>query len=319
MTAGLSVIVPVFGRVEPLDLVYKEYAPTLRRLGEAVEFLFLLPPESAALGQVLEPLRQQGEPIRILRLAQPAGAAKLTSAGATHAIHDRLLVLPAYRRVLPGALPALIARLDAGADAVFAARPIEGERLSSRLHRRLFHFFARPVSKGMFHDLGSGVGAMRRDALLATPAYGDFFQFIPALMMREGFVVTEVPTPRHPADVGPSVHGLGMYLRSVVDLLGMFFLSRFTERPLRFFGLVGLLLAVPGLITLVVLLIQRIDGVGIANRPALLLGTLLLALGVQAIALGLVAEIIVHLSAPARRSYRLARETETDAAAREHE
>jgi hypothetical protein len=66
-------------------------------------------------------------------------------------------------------------------------------------------------------------------------------------------------------------------------------------------------LAVPGAITLVVLLIQRLEGVGIANRPALLLGTLLLVLGVQAIALGLVAEIIVYLSASTRRSYRLAR------------
>lgn len=317
MTAGLSVIIPVYGRVEPLDLVYKEYGPTLRQLVSSVEFLFLLPPESAALGQVLEPLRLQGEPIRILRLAQPAGAARLTRAGATHAKHERLLVLPAYRRVVADALPGLIARLDAGADAVFAARPIAGERLATRLHRRLFHFLARPVSKGMFEDLGSGVGALRRDALLATPAYGDFFQFIPALMMREGFVVAESPAQRHPSDVGRSIHGPGKYLQSMVDLLGMFFLSRFTERPLRFFGLVGLLLAVPGLITLVVLLIQRIDGVGIANRPALLLGTLLLALGVQAIALGLVAEIIVHLSAPTRRSYRLARDTEASSADQE--
>jgi dolichol-phosphate mannosyltransferase len=312
MSGGLSVIVPVFGRMEPLDALYQEYAPALRDLEEPVEFLFVLQPENAARGAVLEPLRQQGEPIRILRLAQPAGAAQLTKAGATHARFDRLLVLPAYRRVVPESLSGLLARLDAGADAAFAMRPATGESLSRRLHRWLFHRLARPVSKGMFTDLGSGVGALRREALLATPAYGDFFRFIPALMMREGFQVTEVATPRHPADTGRLFHTPGVYLRSVVDLLGMFFLARFTERPLRFFGLVGLLLAVPGLVILVVLLVERLNGVGIANRPALLVGTLLLALGIQAIALGLVAEIIVHLSAPTRRSYRLARDPGTD-------
>ena len=67
-----------------------------------------------------------------------------------------------------------------------------------------------------------------------------------------------------------------------------------------------------GTILLAILLVQRIGGVGIANRPALLLGTLFLALGIQSIALGLVAEIIVHLSAPTRRPYRLARSDSAD-------
>lgn len=306
--SGLSVIVPVHGRHEPLDRVYTEYAPLLLGQGEQLEFLFVLPPEGGDLAAPLEALRAAGAPVRILRLAQPAGFARLTRAGATHATHDRLLLLMPYRRIEAPGLAALLARLDAGADAAFAARTPDGERLAARLHRRLFHSLAGPISKGQFHDLGSGVGAVRREALLATPAYGDFFRYLPALMMREGFQVVEVPATRHPADVRAPVYGPAMYFGGLIDLLGMFFLARFTERPLRFFGLLGLLLAIPGGILLVVLLVQRLDGVGIANRPALLLGTLLLALGVQAIALGLVAEIIVHLSAPTRHSYRLARD-----------
>lgn len=308
--SGLSVIVPVHGRRESLERVYEEYAPVLLAGGGPVEFVFVFPPDGAAEAAPLERLRQAGAPIRILQLAQPAGLARLTRAGATHAEHDRLLLLLPYRRVEAAGLPALLARLDAGADGAFAARTPDGERSAARLHRGLFHLLARPVSKGRFHDLGSGVGAVRREALLATPAYGDYFRYLPALMMREGFAVVEVPAARHPADVRPPVYTPAVYYRSVVDLLGMFFLVRFTERPLRFFGLVGLVLAVPGAILLAVLLVQRLEGVGIANRPALLLGTLLLALGVQAIALGLVAEIIVHLNAPTRRSYRLARDDE---------
>jgi len=127
------------------------------------------------------------------------------------------------------------------------------------------------------------------------------------LMQREGFEVVELPAQQHPGDVGVRFYGPAAYLRAAVDLLGSYFLARFTERPLRFFGLIGLLLGGIGAILLVILLVQRIGGVGIANRPALLLGTLFLALGIQSIALGLVAEIIVHLSAPTRRPYRLAR------------
>lgn len=307
MTGALSVVVPVSGRADPLDQLYREFAAALAGFAGQVEYLFVFRPEDATKAAALDVLRAAGEPIRVLRLAQPAGLAALARAGATHAHHDTLLLLPPHRRVEEAVLPELVTKVRSGADAAFAARSPERERLSQRIHRRLFHFFARPITRGALRDLGSGVGAVRRDALLATPAYGDFFRFLPALMVREGFQVVEVPAVRHAADARPGLYPIGTYLRNAVDLLGMLFLARFTERPLRFFGLVGVTLAVPGAVTLVVLLVQRLDGAGIANRPALLLGTLLLVLGVQAIALGLVAEIIVYLSAATRRSYRLAR------------
>jgi hypothetical protein len=98
-----------------------------------------------------------------------------------------------------------------------------------------------------------------------------------------------------------------VYVRRVIDLLGLFFLLRFTEKPLRFFGVVGSALGATGAVILAVLLVQRLAGEGIANRPLLLLGNLMVVLGVQAFALGLIGEIIVHLHAGTRRPYRLAR------------
>jgi hypothetical protein len=95
----------------------------------------------------------------------------------------------------------------------------------------------------------------------------------------------------------------------LLDIGEFFFLAKFTEKPLRFFGLVGFLFLAAGAVISVVLLIQRVEGQGIANRPALLLAVLLVALGVQLIGLGLVGEIIVHLRAPHRRAYRVRERT----------
>ena len=88
-------------------------------------------------------------------------------------------------------------------------------------------------------------------------------------------------------------------------IAAFFFLAKFTEKPLRFFGLVGSLFIAAGTALSLVLFIQRVEGQGIANRPALLLAVLFLALGVQLMGLGLVGEIIVHLRAPHRRAYRV--------------
>jgi hypothetical protein len=156
-----------------------------------------------------------------------------------------------------------------------------------------------------FHDIACGVRVIRRPVAEALPLYGDLHRFIPALALREGYRVDEVPVPQHPDDARTRVYGPGVYLRRMLDIAAFFFLAKFTEKPLRFFGLVGSVFFGLGAVTGLALLVDRIAGHGIANRPLLLLAVLLVALGVQLMGLGLVGEIIVHLRAPHRRAYRV--------------
>ena len=87
--------------------------------------------------------------------------------------------------------------------------------------------------------MACGVRLMRRPVAEALPLYGDLHRFIPALALREGYRVDEVPVPQHPGDARTRVYGPGVYLRRLLDIAAFFFLAKFTEKPLRFFGLVG--------------------------------------------------------------------------------
>ena len=91
--------------------------------------------------------------------------------------------------------------------------------------------------------------------------------------------MTEVAVPQHPGNARTRLYGPGVYVRRLLDIAAFFFLAKFTEKPLRFFGLVGSGFFLAGAITSLVLLVNRIEGQGIANRPLLLLAVLLLALG----------------------------------------
>jgi hypothetical protein len=117
--------------------------------------------------------------------------------------------------------------------------------------------------------------------------------------------VDEVDVPQHPNDARTRIYSPGVYVRRLLDIAAFFFLAKFTEKPLRFFGLVGTVFFGLGAVVSLVLLVQRLEGQGIANRPLLLLAVLLVALGVQLMGLGLVGEIIVHLRSPHRRAYRV--------------
>lgn len=300
----ISVIVPVVERADDLLAVYRAFARELEGRLEDHEFLFVFdgrftpPPE-------LVDLAAENHRIRLLRFARPFGETAALRLGIEKSRGDLLVTLPAYFQVQPEGLLRLLDAAAAGADMVVASRSPRLDSWLNRAQSRLFHSIVAGVSDQRFHDMACGVRVMRRSVAEALPLYGDLHRFIPALALREGFRVEEVSVPQHPGDARTRVYRPGVYLRRLLDIATFFFLAKFTEKPLRFFGLVGALFVGIGAALSVVLFIQRIEGQGIANRPALLLAVLFMALGVQLVGLGLVGEIIVHLRAPHRRAYRV--------------
>lgn len=303
----VSVVVPVDQRPEHLGELYEEFSKPLRDRGFAFEFLFATEPwYSDRTGEVAE-LAHRGEPVRVLEVAHPVGETGLLKLAAGECRGNVVVTLPAYRRVRAAGVLTLIDRVRDGADLAVARRWPRGDSWINRLQNRAFHALLRWLLGSRVKDVACGVRAMRRKVLIETPLYGDFVRFFPLLALREGFRVVEVPVAQHEKDAGRRVYSPGIYLRRLLDVLAVFFLLRFTEKPLRFFGLIGATASLVGGALASVLLVQRLAGQGLADRPLLLLALLLIVLGVQAIALGLIGEIVVHLHAPDARPYRLAR------------
>lgn len=302
--ALVSVIVPVVERADNLMAVYHAFARELDARPEDYEFIFIfdggLTPPSEMVA-----LARENQNVRLLRFARSFGETAALRLGIEKSRGDLVLTLPAYFQVQPEGIRLLLEAISGGADMVVASRSPRLDSWLNRLQSRAFHSILASVSDQRFHDMACGVRAMRRNVAEALPLYGDLHRFIPALALREGFRVEEVSVPQHPGDARTRLYRPGVYLRRLLDIAAFFFLAKFTEKPLRFFGLVGSLFLSAGTILSLVLFIQRVEGQGIANRPALLLAVLFLALGVQLMGLGLVGEIIVHLRAPHRRAYRV--------------
>lgn len=302
---AVSVIVPVSERPHDLVDLYRDYSRELGRFEPKHEFVFVSQPWFTKLTEPLKELAAAGESISVFQVGQAVGEAALVKLGAAQSRGDIVLTLPCYRRIVASSLPGLLAALEGGADMAVARRWPRRDSWINRLQNRAFHALLRRSGSGRIHDVACGVRAMRREVLDDIPLYGDYYRFLPLLALREGYKVEEVDCPQHPADLQPRVYSPGVYLRRLIDIFGIFFLLRFTEKPLRFFGLLGAGFSITGGVVLLVLFIERLGGQGIANRPLLLLGVLLFVLGVQAIALGLIGEIIVHLHAPRGRFYRV--------------
>ncbi len=307
---AVSVVVAVRERPEDLVELYERHAGPLRAAGYEFEFIFVAGPGYEELTEPARELSTGGARVRLLEVGQAIGAATAMKLGARYARAPVIVTLPAYRRVDPAGIPRLIQAVESGLDMAVARRWPREDSWINRFQNRVFHSLLRGLLGASLHDVASGVAALRTDVLLDLPLYGDLARFLPLLALREGYAVEEIPIEQDRADIRPRVYSPGIYLRRLLDVLALVFLLRFTEKPLRFFGLIGSALSLGGMVVLAILFVQRLGGQGIANRPLLLLGVLLLVVGFQAIALGLVGEIIVHLSAPNRSTYRLKAGTE---------
>jgi len=303
-TKLISVVVPVVERTDDLVALYRQFAAELDARREEHEFVFVFdggfePPAE------LVALSQERESLRILRFARTFGETAALRLGIEKSRGDVIVTLPAYFQVKPEGLPPLLDAMKEGVDMVVASRSPRIDSWLNRLQSSAFHAMLGGVTDRRFHDIACGVRAMTRGVATALPLYGDLHRFIPALALRGGYRVEEVSVPQHQNDARTRIYGPGVYLRRLLDVAAFFFLAKFTEKPLRFFGLVGSLSFAAGAVAGAVLLVERLNGQGIANRPLLLLAVLLVALGVQLMGLGLVGEIIVHLRAPHRRAYRV--------------
>jgi hypothetical protein len=301
----VSVVVPVIERPGSLIDLYREIGPPLEAAGISFEVIFASYPWFRGLTDPLTALAAEGEPIRVLEIGQALGETALLKAAASAAAAPIVLTVPAYPQVDPSALPALVDRVRRGADLAVAFRTPRHDSLINRIQSRILHAFVGRLAGGKLRDVACGVRAMRWSAMADVPLYGDFSRFLPLIALREGCQVEQVPAPVHPRAMKARVYSPGIYLRRLVDVLGLIFLLQFTDKPLRFFGLAGTVAAGIGSVFLVIVFLQRVAGGSIADRPLLLLGVLFFTLGIQAIALGLVGEIIVHYSVGRQRRYRI--------------
>jgi glycosyltransferase involved in cell wall biosynthesis len=299
----LSVIVPVVGRYDDVAELYGLYRKGLQDTGKPYEFIYVIDGEYPEVMNVLRRLVAEGERIKVIKLARWFGEATALTIGIQHSSGNIILTLPAYQQVEAYEIPRLVERLR-DCDMVIARRWPRKDSLFNRVQSRVFHMLLDPVSEFKFHDIGCGVRVLKSLVAKEVGIYGDQHRFLPILAHKYGFRVVEVEAAQSKMDTPRRIYSPGIYLRRILDIFSIFFLVKFTKKPLRFFGILGSSVFAAGFLILLYLLYTKVfQGVALADRPILLLGTLLIVLGVQVFAIGLLGEIIIFTHAKDIKEY----------------
>ena len=314
--AGIAVVVPVIH--EPPDIVSSlaRYRDGLAPLGRPLRFVVVLDGPQPRSRDALMRLRRAGEPVEILSLQHPMGEAAALAVGLAEAVapmkeaisagdgpaDGTVLTLPAEPMVDSAELPRLVAALDAH-DMVVALR---GEATGAFAPTGKLDWLLRRLFGSSFRDVRSPVRAMRPALAVELNPYGNQHRFLPLLAQAQGFTVGEITA--RPAVPPPARRRSGPDWSVLLDALTIWFLLRFIKKPFRFFGGFGFALLALGALATSWLVAQRlIWGVPLADRPALILSTLTVVLGLQIISVGLIGEIITFAHAKELKDYKVDR------------
>ena len=298
----ISVVIPAFDEAESLPDLLGRLVPTLEGLADAIEVVVVDDGSRDGTAAAVEALHLPG--VRVERLRVNRGKSAALRLGLSVAKGDVIVLMDADGQDDPAELPRLLAALEGdgsggdaggGLDLVTGRRAHRHDRAAKRVPSRVYNWTTARVTGVPGRDFNSGLKAMRADVAHDLDLYGELHRYIPVLAAWQGYRTGEIDVTHHPRAEGQSKFGAERFWRGLLDLVTVKFLTTYTARPFHLFGGIAALAGLVGTALLTWMLVLRITGERVGDRPALLAGVLLVVVAVQLASLGLIAELLVHL------------------------
>lgn len=289
----ISVVVPLFNEQESLDALYNRLTAVLTGVSTLYEIIFV---DDGSTDGSIDKLREFSalDPsVRFVRFRRNFGKSAALAAGFGAARYAIIVTLDADLQDIPEQLPKLLNEMDDGYDLVSGWRHQRRDKLTKRMGSKVYNSVTSLLTGVRLHDINCGFKCYKREVLDEVMVYGERHRYIPVLASYRGFRLGEVKIDHAEREHGKSRYGLERVMGGVFSLLTVILMTRYTNKPLHFFGLMGLFLAgIGAAIDLYLIILRVFFGQWLSNRPILIIGTLLIIVGVQLILFGLLAEMV---------------------------
>ena len=292
----ISVVIPVYNEQESIEILYSELYIVLEKY-QTWEIIFIDDGSTDQSFSIIQKIAKKDNHVTIIRLNKNYGKADALSIGFKQSKGDIIITMDADLQDDPVEINRLTEKILEGWDLVSGWKKNRKDPLSKRIPSKLFNYVTRIITGIKIHDFNCGLKAYKKRVINDMDIYGGLHRYIPAIAGKNGFLITEMEVHHRSRKFGQSKYGNRRFMHGFFDLFTMLFISKYLNRPLHFFGLIGLLLFMMGIMVCVYLTLGWFQGIWIGNRPIFILGVLLLIVGIQFFSLGLLGDLFIKNTA----------------------
>jgi glycosyltransferase involved in cell wall biosynthesis len=294
MKPEISVVVPMRNEAASVPELYSELTAALEGFGRPYEIVAIDDGSTDETFRTLAGLQRKDPRVRVIRFRRNFGQTAAFSAGFAHARGRFIVTSDGDLQNEPRDIPEMV-RIAEQRDADIVAgwrRNRKDTFINRRLPSMIANWVISRATGVRLHDYGCSLKVFRAEVVKPMKLYGEMHRFLPAIASEQGVEIVEHEVSHRPRQHGKSNYGISRTIRVILDLMTVKFLISYKTRPLQIFGLWGLVMTLLGGGAWVWLAyVKYMRHEGIADRPLLLAGTVLLVTGVQFIMLGLLAEM----------------------------
>ncbi len=245
-------------------------------------------------------------PVKAIRFRRNYGKSAALFCGFEAAGGEIVVTMDADLQDSPEEIPGLISMIKKdGFDLVSGWKKRRYDSFFSKnLPSKIYNYAARRVTKIKLHDMNCGLKAYRYDVVKNIEVYGEMHRYIPYLAKNAGFSkIGEKIVTHQPRKFGKSKFGKSRFINGFLDLLTLWFLSKFGKKPMHFFGLFGLLTFFIGFLTSIYIITEKLicqsKGLpyrAVTDQPLFYTSLVALIVGMQLFLSGFISELVTRNS-----------------------
>lgn len=312
----ISVVVPLYNEAESLPELTEWIERVMRENNFTYEILFINDGSTDESWEIIKDLQKKNDCVKGVCFRRNYGKSPALNTGFQRANGDVVITMDADLQDSPDEIPELYRMITKeGYDLVSGWKKKRYDPLSKTIPTKLFNATARCVSGIYLHDFNCGLKAYRKKVVKHIEVYGDMHRYIPYLAKAAGFDRIGEKVVHHQArKYGVTKFGLNRFVNGYLDLATLWFQTKFGIKPMHFFGLLGSLMFLLGLIAVIAVGATKLYNMYVGNpyilvtdSPYFYLSLTAMILGTQLFLTGFVGELIAR-NAPGRNHYEIEEE-----------
>lgn len=311
----ISIIVPLFNEEESLNELYTWIVRVMKENNFSYEIIFINDGSTDSSWNIIEQLHASDPQVHGIKFRRNYGKSPALFCGFKLAEGDVVITMDADLQDSPDEIPALYKMImEEKYDLVSGWKKKRYDPLSKTIPTKLFNATARKVSGiNNLHDFNCGLKAYRKDVIKNIEVYGEMHRYIPYLAKNAGFGRIGEKVVHHQArKFGKSKFGgINRFFNGYLDLLSLWFLSKFGIKPMHFFGVLGSLMFIVGFFAVIFVGVDKLWSMYhglpyhlVTESPYFYLSLTAMIIGTQLFLAGFVAELISR-NAPGRNNYQI--------------